>query len=324
MLRVLSHDVGVDSVAFSPDGTTLASGSTDSTVRLWDLTQPDAAPIILRGHDDAVRSVAFSLDGATLASGSNDYTVRVWDLMRLDVAPTIHNHEDVVHSVVFSPDGAMLASGSWDTTVRLWEWRTDLLAEQVCERVWRNLTWQEWRQFVSIDMPYERTCPNLPVHPDVLEEGQTLAKDGNIEGAIAIFQRVLELEPDIDFNPQTEATMWAMLGNADRLVQDGNTEETVALFQQALTVDFNSSRTSLATVRKWASQRLITQGETLAQDGHIDDATTMYAEAQALDPTLYIGASQWNTLCWFGSLWGHAADVLDVCDKAVARESRRC
>lgn len=61
------------------------------------------------------------------------------------------------------------------------------------------------------------------------------------------------------------------------------------------------------------------EGEHLARDGHIPDAMAAYAQAQTLDPSLMISAWSWNTLCWYGSLWGYAADVMTACEQAVAR-----
>ncbi|KAF4417603.1 Vegetative incompatibility protein HET-E-1 [Colletotrichum fructicola] len=117
------HSGSVMSVAFSPDGRQLASGSHDSTVKLWD-TATGQCQQTLEGHSDWVRSVAFSPDGRQLASGSDDSTVKLWDTATGQCQQTLEGHSSDVYSVAFSPDGRQLASGSGDSTVKLWDTAT--------------------------------------------------------------------------------------------------------------------------------------------------------------------------------------------------------
>jgi WD40 repeat protein len=115
------HTSEVLSVAFSPDGTTLASGSWDQTIILWDVAsgQPRGDPLL--GHTSTVNSVAFSPDGTTLASASG-FTIRLWDVASgQPIGDPLQGHTSVVESVAFSPDSTMLASASADQTIRLWE-----------------------------------------------------------------------------------------------------------------------------------------------------------------------------------------------------------
>jgi WD40 repeat protein/energy-coupling factor transporter ATP-binding protein EcfA2 len=114
------HEREVNSVAFSPDGKLIVSGSGDNTVRLWDI-EGNAVGQPFQGHEDYVKSVAFSPDGKLIVSGSYDKTVRLWDIEGNPVGQPFQGHEDYVKSVAFSPDGKLIVSGSRDKTVRLWD-----------------------------------------------------------------------------------------------------------------------------------------------------------------------------------------------------------
>ncbi|KAK3349887.1 beta transducin-like protein HET-E2C [Lasiosphaeria hispida] len=114
------HDSSVRSVAFSPDGQQLASGSGDETIKIWDPASGQCRQT-LEGHDSWVRSVTFSPDGQQLASGSSDKTIKIWDPASGQCRQTLEGHDSSVQSVAFSPDGQQLASGSSDKTIKIWD-----------------------------------------------------------------------------------------------------------------------------------------------------------------------------------------------------------
>jgi WD40 repeat protein len=121
--RLEGHQNSVRSISFSPDGKTLASGSADKTIKLWELATGKEIKT-LSGHQGGVNSVSFSPDGKTLASASGDKTIKLWELATGKEIKTLSGHQEYVNSVSFSPDGKTLASASRDNTIKLWELAT--------------------------------------------------------------------------------------------------------------------------------------------------------------------------------------------------------
>jgi WD40 repeat protein len=110
------------SVAFSPNGKTVASGSGNNTIQLSHIDPGTKAKTkTLIGHSGRVRSVAFSPDGTTIASASHDKTIRLWDSQTGAELKTFAGHSSYVLSVTFSPDGKTIASGGADNYINLWD-----------------------------------------------------------------------------------------------------------------------------------------------------------------------------------------------------------
>ena len=147
----------VNDLAFSSDGTILASGSYDNII-LWDVASGWTIGQPLLG---SVESLAFSPDSKTLASASSAITL--WDVASgQTIGLPLADNMKIVYSLTLSPDGKILASGDNSGKIILWDidpvsWKT-----RTCHIANRNLTREEWKQYLG-DEPYRATCPNLPV-----------------------------------------------------------------------------------------------------------------------------------------------------------------
>ncbi len=283
-LATLNHQSGVNAVAFSSDGKTIATGSLDNTARLWDAeTGKELATF---NHQDRVSTVAFSSDGKTIATGSLDNTARLWDAETGNELATL-NHEGKVYAVAFSSDDKTIATASGDKTARLHRVMPEDLITEGCRRLSRNLTVEEWQQYMNSRLDkYEKTCEQLPVHRSLIAEAKKLAKTGekeDIKTAVSILKRAQELEPEIDLYPDTETIEKEPEVVANKFVALGKVEE----------------------------------GKKLAKQGKIEGAISLYDAAQKLDSELEIAANDWGELCLYGSLYNRVKDVMFACEKAV-------
>ncbi|MDJ0636528.1 MAG: NACHT domain-containing protein [Xenococcaceae cyanobacterium MO_188.B29] len=114
------------SVAFSPDGKTIVSGSENKIIRLWDIESRECLqPQPLTEHEKRVWSVVFSPDGKTFISGSDDKTIKIWNSTSRQCIKTLKGYLNAIWTIAFSPKNNLLASGSQDNNVRIWNIDSD-------------------------------------------------------------------------------------------------------------------------------------------------------------------------------------------------------
>jgi WD40 repeat protein/DNA-binding SARP family transcriptional activator len=143
------HEKEIADLAFGPDGMFLTA-SGDGTANVWDFDTGDVL-VTFRGHIAGVNQIAVSPDGSQIATSGDDGSVRLWDPATADEQLTLVGHDNVVYGVHFSPDGRLLATASADGTVLLRLLSIDDLVEVARERVTRNLTDEECRQYLRLD-----------------------------------------------------------------------------------------------------------------------------------------------------------------------------
>jgi WD40 repeat protein len=116
----------------------------------------------LTGHIGAVDELKISENGAAMLSAGKDKTVRIWNLSEITQAPIVlSDHGDWVWSTDFSTNNEWIFSVSEDGMVHVWPYSIDLMGNQLCDELDRNMSTAEWATYVGQDLPYEKTCENL-------------------------------------------------------------------------------------------------------------------------------------------------------------------
>ncbi|NJO42469.1 MAG: ribosome assembly protein 4, partial [Cyanobacteria bacterium RU_5_0] len=212
-----------------------------------------------------------------------DNTLKLWNAADGTELRTLTGHQADVKSVSFSPDGKTIASGSQDNTLKLWNWDLDRLMAMGCYRI-RPYLLTHPSDLESLPVCQPPQTPQLAADY-LMREGEKLAEAGQFEAAIDQFNQAMQWQSDLA--PTLSPKIAALRSQA----------------QQA-------EQTTQAEAR-------LREGRQLIKQGKIPDAIAAYTEAETLNPDV-ISAPLWSRLCWQGSLYGYAAEVLDACEKAVA------
>ena len=289
------HQDWVGDLDFSPDGRTIVSASRDGTAKLW----------------------SFSLD--TLMTQGCDWlteylTIHPEALIELEVC---QNDEVTLAAApaLLDQGDALAKTGNFDGAVasfqqaQQWDGSLEIVPEQ---RAAIALVYQAQQQAQTTDDPAAIAAtlqqaldhnPNLDLHPDTpdldqeaqavathfvaiaqRDKAENLARYGDREAAIALYQQALELSPKLDLNPETE------------------------------TIDADP----VQVARKFSAPQFIIEGQRQVQEGEVQSAVENYAMAQADDPDLDITDQDWDKLCWFGTVNQQVEAVLFACENEVA------
>ncbi|MCV3214580.1 hypothetical protein OGM63_13835, partial [Plectonema radiosum NIES-515] len=292
VIRTLTgHSSSVTSVAFSSDGKTVASGSYDNTIKIWDISTGKVIRT-LTGHSSYVTSVAFSSDGKTVASGSYDNTIKIWDISTGKVIRTLTGHSSSVTSVAFSSDGKTVASGSYDNTIKIWYFDLDNLLSLSCQKLKAYLiTHPEALEPLTF---CQEQNPDilLAATPFMVTAGETSARNGNFEDALAKFKTAKKWDSKLDINPEVKTDSLRLEFEGRKLADKGDFDGAITKFQQAkqrnVKIDFDTDTDGVQNepekvAKELVSQALIKQAGEIADKGDVDGAIAKLKQAQQLN-----------------------------------------
>ena len=148
-------------IEFSKDAALLATGDQEGIVRIWDANSINNL-MTLTGHTARVIDIKFDPGNKLIASASTDKTVQIWETAKLNENPIILTQEAWVMNISFNETGDKIYTGYKNGLRQIWETTTKPMTEGLCTKLTRNMSLDEWNNYVGKDITYEKTCVDLP------------------------------------------------------------------------------------------------------------------------------------------------------------------
>jgi len=189
----------------------------------------------MTGHNGWILGLAYNKDGTEIASASTDKTLRIWDVKTGDQLHNFARHPSELTGVAFSPDGKHLASASADGMARIYALDAEELLTLGLTRVNRSLSNEECDKYLDL-----KPCPPMIKAVDKVIKGKSLAKEGDLDGALRSLQEARRLDPDLPSGLEKEFKQLSaphLHAEGNKLAKEDKLNEAIADFQAARTRD---------------------------------------------------------------------------------------
>lgn len=290
---------GVTTVTISNDGKYIISGYKDGRLKVWDLKKESEEPHVLHGHKKRVLSLSSSLDSNTFVSLSKDGEIRIWKRQKTDhFSGTAKTFEEIEKNIA-------------------------KLKENICKKVGRSLTPNEWKQYIGDHIHYRPIC--YDDDPAYLEEaGRINAREGLRVVAVEQFRKANVKDPEKAANNYWEA--WKFFTKGKDELKKGNFNGATKDFDKAKKLDYNLKE-NIAKAEYQEISNLEQEISKLAGNGNIDDALNKYdsvkefvEETKNESHFRDIYAKLFDALCYWGAQLCNSSKVIFACDFAVDLE----